>query len=272
MYHSCHRTSDPNILIPHDAEMSTLETLSLRNQPLIHDSEDLSILEQWVEIGNPKPWSSCLELSNLRCKDIDGDVNGDGDCIEQGVRTVNGSDICEAGGSVTRENGIEKEYGNSLEDEDCAFDGTTAVCSIRSDGRQQYDEHEIMGSDTISTIVEDKPVSNADEEYGIDAESETINAPMKQALGDVAFSNVLSPELPPSITEQVRIIATQKVPSDADAREQERLRGMPDEYRERRIKIFYEYLAGRGPWFGVTKRMSQENILTRDCAQEDMIL
>jgi len=90
-----------------------------------------------------------------------------------------------------------------------------------------------------------------------------------QPLGHLTFQTMSSPEVPPSIIEQARIIAKQR--PDAESEEEYmRWRQQPEEEQERSMKAYFECLAHFGPWFGGRRLLSQETLVATMGREEEV--
>lgn len=80
-----------------------------------------------------------------------------------------------------------------------------------------------------------------------------------QNLAGAVFGNISRPAVPPSVIQQACIIARRSSCVLAEAQFQA-FECQPLEVQRQSIRIFFENLASRGPEFGVTRRLSQEEL------------
>ncbi len=142
-------------------------------------------------------------------------------------------------------------------------DSSTQIRSASSELRSGIHHGDGSESDTESTRLDAKTrwafldesqqeVDDLNEE----AATEGLQGPGQPEL---AFSSMQNPDVPPSIMEQVSIIARQRPDSLTDEEYQDFLKKPLDEQR-RSLKIFFDFLESQGPWYGVKRRVSQEKI------------
>lgn len=140
---------------------------------------------------------------------------------------------------------------------------STRVASAPSNTGFHGYESAMIGTETVSTLidVEDMWTRRDDEEAAGEDPSATLHAFPEQDLREVAFNLGPEPQLPPSIFEQAAIIARQSANYDSHVEDGAERHVAPlSMAQEEELQVFYQCLANYGPWFGVTKRLSQEDM------------
>ena len=156
--------------------------------------------------------------------------------------------------------GINETHGDAIlnnEPEDTAStmlldDLSTEIPSASS----QRIHSQISGDETDSTRLDAKTrwaFLDEDRRDDSDANAELASHDFE----DLALDTVQRPEVPPSIMEQVNIIASQHPESLTEEQYQNFLKH-PRERQRQSVRVVLNNLAGLGPWFGVKRRMSQE--------------
>ena len=177
------------------------------------------------------------------------------------------SDIGMRRGSDTEDPaGVEETESASLSNE--GNEGNeTASGVLREDmstdapsGSSERFQSQISGEDTESTMFDAKTRwAFLDEERRVENGASIGHA--SQDFESLALDTVHRPEVPPSIMEQISIIASQYTDSLTEEQYQNWLK-RPREMQRQSLRAFFDDLAGLGPWFGVKRRMSQEgNVL-----------
>lgn len=141
-------------------------------------------------------------------------------------------------------------------------DGSTCVAFIPSTAEPHTDLSVMTGSNTFSTMIDiDHMWTRRDDEEIVEDLADLSAGFPTQNLEDIAFSTGSEIQLPPSIFEQASIIARQNINHAPYTEDEYETWSEPlDEAEEERLDVFYECLANYGPWFGVTKRLSQEDM------------
>lgn len=187
----------------------------------------------------------------------DGMVEGsDADAIWDG----NGTNVW-MGGSTSGAV-LEEEADQELVEPEGLMEGSTCVASAPSYVGPHGYESAMLRSETASTMVDvEKMWMRRDDEDETEDPTDFLNVFPGQDLGVVAFSHEPNVQLPPSIFEQVSIIAEQNPDRELQMEEKiEEFLQQSDDAQEEQLQVFYDCLASYGPWFGVTKRLSQEDM------------
>ncbi|MCJ1278432.1 hypothetical protein MMC21_006249 [Puttea exsequens] len=175
------------------------------------------------------------------------------------------------------EDRVEAENPQGVESDRTESDGTN---SLSYEGREDNEDAPITASTMISSgssnmvansitlqsetdltslNAEMMPVEDADDDVGDAVEVVEILPPLE--LPGMVFDDSAQRVLPPSIMQQACIIADQR--PQADLEKKQRLRGFLQKTlmeQEEQVEFFLGCLADHGPWFGVEKRLSQENL------------
>ena len=203
---------------------------------------------------------SDLDEQGVEMEERGGELVADEESQQVATEGVTEGDI-ESGASQMFDVGTEGQAESTLE---IPLDDTdTEVQSVFSDHRPEMPDVDGSGNDTESTRLDAKTrwafLDESQREEGDMREavhSESLDLPDQSGL---AFTLMQKPEVPPSIMEQVSIIASQRPNSLSDQEYQDFLRE-PLEEQRRSLRIFLDFLESQGPWYGVKRRLSQEKL------------
>ncbi|KAK4690895.1 hypothetical protein P7C71_g5996, partial [Lecanoromycetidae sp. Uapishka_2] len=206
-------------------------------------------LSAWLIGSNEAPWVGGVGMLDFQdsSSQARSDINSDG----------READFARMDEGLFEIEGDNKERLETLE-------GNTAVESVESlAGRNRSD---MLESATISTKVDTENIWPARYDgWHVPEESpeqDIITASdvfLSQGFADLNSSSATGVSLPPSIKEQALIIANQG-PSTFAGEEYQGFLQQSAEEQDRQTELFFKCLANHGPWFGVTKRISQESL------------
>ena len=145
-----------------------------------------------------------------------------------------------------------------------SWDTSTKIQSASSDSRPGTSCEHGSGSGTESTRLDTKSrwaFLDESRREVVDpsdrSDPEDLPYPYQPEL---ALDMMQSPEVPPSLMEQISIIGSQRPTTLSDDQALEDFLRKPRHEQRRSLGIFIDFLESQGPWFGVKRRVSQEKL------------
>lgn len=168
---------------------------------------------------------------------------------------------------------VEEEEDQEPLDLSKLFEESTCVASVPSEMVPHGYDGAMTGSETVSTMVDiEKMWARRDDEEEVEESADFLSGFPGQELGDVAFSQEPDVHVPPSLFEQISIIARQTPDEEVIGEEEmQQFLQQPEQVQRKQLKVFYDCLANFGPDFGVTRRLSQESIFRENPSEADLL-